>query len=146
SDLATNQVYMAHFALTDGGRGEHESFERYSRGAGGLADATGEPAFSVWLEDWRVDTVEPGVYHLVAAADGAEGPVALDLTLRETREPVFHGDNGLHQKGPETGNASYYYSLIRMESTGTVTSGGRTVDVSGLSWMDHEFSTSALTG
>ena len=33
-----------------------------------------------------------------------------------------------------------------MESTGTVTSGGRTVDVGGLSWMDHEFSTSALTG
>ena len=146
SDLATNQVYMAHFALTDGGRGEHESFERYSRGAGGLAGATGEPLFGVWLEDWRVDTVEPGVYHLVAAAEGADGPVALDLTLRETREPVFHGENGLHQKGPEAGNASYYYSLIQMESTGTVTSGGRTVDAGGLSWMDHEFSTSALTG
>ena len=146
SDLATNQVYMAHFALTDGGRGEHESFERYSRGAGELAGATGDPAYSVWLEDWRVEESEPGVYRLVAGAEGPDGPIALDLTLRETREPVFHGDQGLHQKGPEAGNASYYYSLIGMESTGSVTSGGRTVEVTGLSWMDHEFSTSALTG
>jgi len=146
SHLATNQVYMAHFALTDGGRGEHESFERYSRGAGGLAGATGEPTYAVWLEDWRVQTVEPGIYHLAAAANGAEGPIALDLILRETRDPIFHGENGLHQKGPELGNASYYYSLIGMESTGTLTSTGRTVEVSGLSWMDHEFSTSALTG
>lgn len=146
SDLATNQVYMAHFALTDGGRDEHESFERYSRGAGGLAGAAGVPDYGVWLEDWRVETVEPGVYHLVATAEGAEGPIALDLTLRETRAPVFHGDQGLHQKGPEAGNASYYYSLIGMASTGTVTNAGRTVDVTGLSWMDHEFSTSALTG
>jgi len=146
SDLATNQVYMAHFALTDGGRGEHESFERYSRGASGLAGATGEPTYSVWLEDWRVDTVGPGTYRLVAAADGADGPIALDLTLRETRDPVFHGENGLHQKGPEVGNASYYYSLIALQSEGTVTSNGRTVEIGGLSWMDHEFSTSALTG
>lgn len=145
SDLGTNQVYMAHFALTDGGRSEHESFERYSRGAGGLAGAQGEPTFLVWLEDWSATEVEPGIVHLRAAADGQQGPVAIDLTLRETRPPTLQGEKGLDQKGPEPGNASYYYSLTGLKSSGVVTSGGRAVEVNGISWMDHEFGTSALS-
>lgn len=145
STLASNQVYMAHFALTDGGRGEHASFDRYSRGAGELAGAVGEPAYRVWLEDWAATEIAPGVQRLTARAEGENGPIAIDLTLRETRAPVLHGIDGLHQKGPEAGNASYYYSLVGLETTGTVTSAGRSVEVTGRSWMDHEFGTSALT-
>ena len=146
SDLAANQVYMAHFALTDGVRREHESFDRYSRGAGGLAGAQGEPHFQVWLEDWSAVEIAPDVVQLRASGAGAAGQVALDLTLRETRPPVFNGENGLHQKGPEPGNASYYYSLVNLETTGVITSAGRAIPVTGLSWMDHEFGTSALSG
>ncbi len=145
STLATNQVYMAHFALTDGARNAHASFDRYSRGAGELAGATGEPGYRVWLEDWAATEIEPGVYRLVASAPGEDGPVAIDLTLRETRPPVLHGEQGLHQKGPEAGNASYYYSLVGLETSGAVTYAGRTTPVTGRSWMDHEFGTSALT-
>lgn len=145
SDLATNQIYMAHFAVTNGAANDHQSFERFSRGAGGLAGATGEPVYAVWLEDWSVRTIEPGVTRLQASAPGNGGDVALDLTLRETQPPVLHGEQGLSQKGPEAGNASYYYSLVQVETTGTVTSQGETVDVTGLSWMDHEFGTSALS-
>ena len=50
------------------------------------------------------------------------------------------------RKGPEAGNANYYYSLVRMETTGNIVFGGTKIDVSGLSWMDHEFGTSALSG
>lgn len=145
SALATNQIYMAHFAVTNGAANDHQSFERFSRGAGGLAGATGEPAYAVWLEDWSVRTTGPGVTRLQASVPGDGGTVALDLTLRETHPPVFHGDQGLSQKGPEAGNASYYYSLVQIETTGTVTSQGETVDVTGRSWMDHEFGTSALS-
>ena len=145
SALATNQIYMAHFAVTNGAANDHQSFERFSRGAGGLAGATGEPEYAVWLEDWSVRTTGPGVTRLQASVPGDGGTVALDLTLRETRPPVFHGDQGLSQKGPEAGNASYYYSLVQIETTGTVTSQGETVDVTGRSWMDHEFGTSALS-
>lgn len=144
SNLATNQVYMAHFALTDVRANRHSSFERFSRG-GDLANAVGDPLYQVWLDDWSIVEVERGVQRMRASAMGDQGEVALDLTLRETREPILHGDRGLSQKGPEPGNASYYYSLVNMETTGTVTSDGRTFDVSGLSWMDHEFGTSALS-
>jgi predicted secreted hydrolase len=57
----------------------------------------------------------------------------------------LQGDSGLDQKGPEAGNASYYYSLVGLESSGVITSAGRSVAVTGLSWMDHEFGTSALS-
>jgi predicted secreted hydrolase len=144
SDLATNQIYMVHFALTDGPRGEHESFERFSRGAGELAGAQGEPSFRAWLEDWTATEIEPDVVRLQASAAGTAGEVAIDLTLRETRPPVLQGNRGLDQKGPEPGNASYYYSLTGLDTSGTITSAGRAIPVNGVSWMDHEFGTSAL--
>ncbi len=146
SDLAATQLYMAHFAVTSGPANEHRAFDRFSRGAGGLAGAQGDPLYSVWLEDWRAEQTGPQSYRLSAQTDGPNGLVALELSLTESRAPLLHGDQGLSQKGPEPGNASYYYSLVQMESQGSITLDGVTMEVEGLSWMDHEFGTSALSG
>ena len=148
SHLATNQIYMAHFALTDAANGDYFCFERRSRGAGGLAGATGDPIYKVWLEDWSATEAEPGVIHLYAASASdfieADPQVGLSLNLQQTRPPILHGDRGLSQKGPEPGNATYYYSLVGLETAGEITINGKTVAVSGISWMDHEFGTSFL--
>lgn len=56
----------------------------------------------------------------------------------------MQGDHGYSQKGPDLGQASYYISQTRLRSQGTVAVGGKVYTVSGTSWMDHEFSTSAL--
>src|ERR1051325_9584177 len=53
SDWATNQVYFAHFAITDVKRNDHFSTERFSRGAAGLAGAAGNP-HRVWVDDWVI--------------------------------------------------------------------------------------------
>lgn len=146
SAMAADDVYMAHFAVTDGSEKEHWSFERYSRGDGSLAGATGMPSYQVWLEDWQAYEIEPGVTRITANAEDEVGrTVAIDLRLRETTDPILHGDRGLSQKGPETGNANYYYSLTQLETDGTLSALDRTIDVTGMSWMDHEFGTSALT-
>jgi len=141
SEWATEQVYMAHFALTDVGGEQHWAFERFSRGAAGLAGAANMP-YQVWLEDWRVEQVgdDPGVVQMQAAQDG----LALDLRLIDRKGPILQGDRGYSQKGPDPGNASYYYSQTRLETSGGVTVGEETFQVEGWSWMDHEFSTSAL--
>jgi predicted secreted hydrolase/threonine/homoserine/homoserine lactone efflux protein len=139
SSWATNQVYMAHFAVTDVESGRFHYFDRFSRGAAGLAGAQASP-YQVWLEDWRVEELEPNVYHLRAAQEN----VAIDLRLTDLKGPILQGDRGYSQKGPEPGNASYYYSLTRLASSGTVRVGETAYQVDGLSWMDHEFSTSAL--
>ena len=140
SDWRTNQIYLAHFTISDIGADAFYPAERFSRGAAGLAGATAVP-YHVWLEDWSVEEIAPGQVRLHARTD----EVALDLTLDETLPPVLHGDGGLSQKGPEPGNASYYYSIIQQQAAGAVTVGGETFDVTGLAWKDHEWSTSALS-
>ena len=137
------QVYLAHFAVSDIGAEDRSQFyatERFSRGAAGLAGASAEP-YHVWLEDWSVQEVTPGQVRLQAQTD----EVALDLTLTQTLPPVLHGDGGLSPKGPEPGNASYYYSIVQQRAAGRVTVGGESFDVTGLAWKDHEWSTSALS-
>lgn len=147
SDWAAEQVYMAHFAVTDMNGGRHASFEKLGRGAAGVGGAQADP-FRVWLEDWSVtgeassggEPYRKAPERLRAAA----GDVALNLRLVDTKGPVLQGDQGYSQKGPEEGNASYYYSLTRFDTAGTVAVGGKSYEVTGLSWMDHEYSTSAL--
>jgi predicted secreted hydrolase len=148
SQWAADQVYMAHFALTDVAGRDYQAFERFSRGAVGLAGAQATP-YRVWLEDWQVEEVEPGVTRMraqVGSPDAAEfqGTLALDLWLTDRKGPILQGDRGFSPKGPQPGNASYYYSLTRLETSGTVQVGGTSYQVSGLSWMDHEWSTSGL--
>lgn len=140
SDWRTNQVYLAHFTLSDIANDTFYPHERFSRGAAGLAGAQAQP-YRVWLDDWTITETAPGVVRLLA--DG--GDAALDLTLTQTMPPVLHGDGGLSPKGEEPGNASYYYSIIRQETAGSVRVGDETIAVTGLSWKDHEYSTSALS-
>ncbi len=141
SDLATNQIYFAHFAITDVKGNKHTFAERFSRGAGGLSGATSEP-FRVWLEDWSAGGLNKD--GSVVRLQARDGEMALDLTLRAVKPIVAHGDNGLSPKSEERGNASYYLSYTRMATTGQVFVNDQTTDVTGESWFDHEWSTSAL--
>ena len=150
-DWATSQVYFAHFCVTDVSHGRFHAAERWSRGALGLAGAravkaspgatAGERAtsFDAWVESWSMHR-EPGGSHLVAR----HGKVSIDLHLSPETPPVLEGDHGLSRKSDTPGNASYYYSLPRLRTTGTVCLGDGPMAVTGLSWLDREWSTSAL--
>ena len=140
--LATNQVYFAHFALTDVAAGVHVFSERWARGAGSLAGARGEP-FSVWLEGWRVEANDGDGSVLRLRA--REGDRTLDLDLRAQKPLVRHGDRGLSAKSDERGNASYYVGYTRLSAGGRLRMGDAESDVSGEAWFDHEWSTSALS-
>jgi predicted secreted hydrolase len=141
SRWATHQVYLAHFAVTDTRAGRFHAFARTSRGALGLAGAE-SLRFGVWLDGWRAEAASDGglPMRLVAAERG----IGIDLSLDSVKPVVLQGHRGLSQKGPEPGNASYYYSLTRMPARGVVRLGGARLAVEGLAWMDHEWSTSAL--
>jgi predicted secreted hydrolase len=141
SEWATNQVYLAHFALTDTRSERFRSWSRTSRAALGLAGATAEP-FRVWLGDW--DARADGAAPLPMRLRASEEDVTLELWLESAKPPVLQGERGLSRKGPEPGNASYYYSLTRMPTRGTVRVRGERLAVEGIAWMDREWSTSAL--
>lgn len=136
----SERLWMAHFAITDAEAGAHEARERFSRENPGLAGAQVSP-FKVWLEDWTLTSAGNDYpWHLQVADEG----LALNLDLGSSKPPALQGQNGLSQKSPAAGNASYYYSLTRMPSAGKITIGTEVFDVSGNSWLDREWSTSAL--
>lgn len=141
SEWRSNQVYFAHFTLSDI---ETETFyeaEKFSRDGVALAGATAVP-YRVWIENWSAEEIAPDVVRLTAHTE----EMALDIELSQSREPVLQGEAGLSQKGPEVGNASYYYSFVQQPTTGQITLGGEQFQVNGVSWKDHEYSTSALSG
>lgn len=141
SAWASREAYMAHFAVTDtAGRRFHAS-SRLSRAALGLAGAQAQP-FKVWVEDWSAEGVAADAAPVTLRA--AAEDMAIELTLGGGKPVVLQGERGFDRKGPETGNASYYYSLTRMPAKGRVTVGGASFEVSGLAWMDREWSTSSL--
>ncbi len=136
---STGQLYLAHFAVSDldGAKFFHD--QRLSRGAAGLAAASTDRLL-VELDDWSARWQE-NVIELKAASDD----VSLRLNLKPVSPVVPHGDRGLSVKGAGPGNASYYYSIPELASSGTVTVAGKRLSVSGSSWLDREWSTSVLS-
>ena len=136
----TNQVYIAHLAVTDAGNEEFHVAQRYARGAVGLAGAQATP-FRVWIDDWEMTgQADTGTWRLRAN----DTDVGVDLELTALKPPVLNGIDGLSQKSSLPGNASYYYSITRLATNGSVRISEREFQVSGLSWLDREWSTSAL--
>lgn len=141
STWATNQIYMAHFALTDAEAERFYYFERFSRDSLGLAGAKADP-FQVWLENWSVEggQGEPPSMRLSASEDD----VGIELHLESAKPIVLQGQNGLSQKSAKPGNASYYYSMTRLLTSGSIRISDENFLVAGTSWLDREWSTSAL--
>ena len=140
SPWAVRDLYMAHLAVTDIDAGRHLVAERLNRSGVGWAGARTD-RLEVWNEDWRLEA--EGTNHTLRA-ESRDARFGLSLRLNATRPPVLHGRNGFSQKGTDPGNASHYYSLTRMETTGELQLFGETLNVRGSSWMDHEFGTSFL--
>lgn len=141
TDWGTNSLYMANFAVTDVKNKKFYHFERFSREAIGLAGSTSKP-FRVWLEDWNV--TGKGGDGVNMRLHAREDSFQLDLECSSTKPIILHGDQGFSRKGDGPGNASYYYSLTRLQTEGSLKIDGKTFQVSGTSWMDREWSTSAL--
>jgi predicted secreted hydrolase len=138
SRWALRNLYMAHFAISDIEQKSFHSAERLNRAGIGWAGAEAT-TYRVWNEDWEARLDERD--HRLAARDG---DYQLELRLTPAKPEVIHGQNSISQKGPSKGNASHYYSLTRLRTSGQIIVRGQAFEVEGLSWMDHEFGTSFL--
>lgn len=138
SRWTVRDLYMAHFAISDiSGRGFHY-FERLNRAGIGWAGASTDE-YRVWNQDWKVTL--GGRDHLLAARDGN---YSINFRLTSEKPEVIHGEDGISRKGAAAGNASHYYSITRLRTTGILQVDGKNFQVEGSSWMDHEFSSSFL--
>jgi predicted secreted hydrolase len=139
SRWAVRDLYMAHLAVTDVHRQQFQFADRINRAGVGWAGAD-SGTLNVWNKEWRAYLDEKGLHQLHAHEAG----IGVDLALASEAPPVLHGDRGLSRKGDRTGNATYYYSITRLDTSGAIVLDGKTIPVHGLSWMDHEFGTSFL--
>jgi predicted secreted hydrolase len=138
SRWAARNLYLSHFAISDIPRKTFRYFEHVSRGALGEAGAS-ETELHVWIGDWEVKG-EGATQRLRARDEG----FAVDLSLTALKPPVINGVSGISRKGAGQGRASHYYSMTRLKTEGTLTVDGRSFQVTGLSWMDHEFGSAEL--
>jgi predicted secreted hydrolase len=138
SAWSLHTVYFAHLGLTDAARRTFFFKEKSGRGALGLSGAAAG-TMKVWIDDWRAE-LQGEEFHLQAQ----EGGLGLDLVLKPLKPPALHGQSGYSRKSGTSDAASYYYSLPRMSTQGTIFVDGRRLPVTGESWMDHEFFTSAM--
>jgi predicted secreted hydrolase len=134
-----HDLYVAHLALSDLDGGKFLHAERTNRAGPGIAGIS-EAEKRVWNGNWQV-LWQDGEQALRAIDDR----FALQLTLRPAKPPVIHGENGISQKAEGTGHASHYISLTRLNTAGEILAAGRTFEVTGSTWMDHEFFTEQLS-
>jgi predicted secreted hydrolase len=128
-----HDLFLAHLALSDLDGQAFYHTERLNRAGPGLAGAS-EPNKRIWNGNWEMEW-QGDEQELRAVADQFE----LNFTLRADKPPVIHGEGGVSQKAKGAGRASHYTSLTRLITNGRIKLAGKSFEVAGLSWMDHEF-------
>jgi len=106
------EIYVAHFAVTDVARQRFRSEQKLSRAALGLAGAQAVP-LHVWLDDWALKG-SGSSWELHATQPG----YSIDLTLEPQSAPVLNGEAGLSRKSDQAADATYYYSMPRLDVRG----------------------------
>lgn len=133
-----DEVYLAHFALSDIEANRFHHFERLNRAGPGIAGASFDQ-LRIWNGNWQVRW--SGNRQTLEAITEE---VRVSMTLDPAKPPVIHGRNGVSQKSEGVGKASLYVSQTRLATTGTITLQGKPYVVTGSSWMDHEIFTHSL--
>ncbi len=139
SRFVVDDLKFAHFAVTDANGKQFRFEQKMSRGAFGEAGFD-EGQRLAWIDNWSLIAKGDDIFELTAS--GAAG--AIDLPLRPAKSPVVHGENGMSVKAAGGASASHYYSIPRLETTGSLSVNGNAGAVRGESWFDHEWSSSQL--
>jgi predicted secreted hydrolase len=150
SSWRTAAVWLAQAAVSDIQRERFYTSEQLSRELPGLADAASD-RLQVRVNGWSLtapadDPLATG--EMTLFMDSVD--FSLALTLEADKPVVLQGDDGLSRKSADdAASASWYYSLTRLSSTGELRLSDADADsvyaVSGSSWLDREWSTSALS-
>jgi predicted secreted hydrolase len=134
-----DNVYLAHFAVSDVSNKKFYYFQKLNRGGLGPAAARSDNYY-IYNENWFVEQLGKNMV-LRAEAPG----FSIHLNLENLKPEVIHGQNGVSQKAACKGCASHYYSLTRLKTDGVIYIDNKASLATGLSWMDHEFGSNQLT-
>lgn len=139
SRFIVDDLKFAHFAITDVSGNRFRFEQKTSRGAFGEAGFDDGQRLA-WIDNWSLTVKSDDVFELTAS--GTAGVIHLEL--RPTKPPVVHGENGVSVKAAGGASASHYYSIPRLETTGSLSVDGNERALRGETWFDHEWSSSQL--
>jgi predicted secreted hydrolase len=143
-----NELFPAHFALTDEQGKTFFHVDRFAREALGMGAASAT-TLDVRADDWSLRGAPAGDPErermTMHASDGVGASQnAIDFVQLPEKPPAIHGHDGVSRKAACGSCASHYYSYTRLKTTGTLTYHGERLAVEGISWMDHEFGSGEL--
>ncbi len=139
SRFSPREILFAHAALADPRKDRLAHDQRIARALAPIVEArTGDT--DVRIEDWSLRR-DQGTYRTRVVATGFE----MDLAFVPTQPVLLQGDRGFSRKGPTPEAASYYYSEPQLRVSGRVTSAEKMREVTGVAWLDHEWSSEMMT-
>lgn len=138
SPFAPRQLLFAHAAIADAKERRLLHDQRAARAGLGLAAAS-ERTTDVRLDDWSL-ILAGETYRSQIVARAFE----MDLRFVATQPPLLQGEAGFSRKGERPEQASFYYSRPHLQTEGSLVLGGKRMTVRGLSWLDHEWSSTIL--
>ena len=139
---AASQLYLAHAAVIDKRSGLFLHEERLNNDIWNAGAAVGE--LDVYNGNWYLRMTDPDTEEMVTRFSIGDFGI-LKLGLRPAKPKTLFGNDGYSRKGEDPSAASYYVTFPRLEVAGEMELNGNAMPVSGVAWMDHEFSSSQLS-
>ena len=139
---ANQQIWMAHAAVTRADT--HRFGQTYARGGVGQAGVTAEP-FAAWIDSWAMRGTGAFDANHISPLELTASAKDFSYTLRLEADHLLtlQGDAGYSRKSLRE-QASYYYSQPFFGAKGRLAIDGKPAEVSGLAWMDREWSSQPL--
>jgi len=130
----SDNIFLAHFAVTDDKAQRFYFTERTSRESLGMAGAE-QGRLHTWLGAWKVEMKDDLLF--LSATDSTQ---SISLELKPMKPVTLQGDRGYSKKGIRPSEASGYSSFTNLKGTGVIVlNGKRYICDSVQAWMDHEF-------
>ena len=154
--FGSGHIFLAHMALLDTQTGKFFHQEKLNRE--GWDAASSASTLAVLNGPWSLRLVDPADTSptpRLTLNGSIRAEVAFNLTLTPAKPLVVFGDDGVSRKGDDPTAASYYLTFSRLRAEGELTLGpaaasvaatSEKIRVTGEAWMDHEISSSQLSG
>ncbi|KRR20602.1 iron ABC transporter permease [Bradyrhizobium lablabi] len=139
---ANQQIWMGHAAVTRDDT--HRFSQTFARGGVGQAGVEAAP-FHAWIDAWEMRALDPmnddNIAPCALKASGTD--FSYTLRLDAERPLTLQGDGGYSRKSLRE-QASYYYSQPHYAAAGILTIDDKPIDVTGMAWLDREWSSQPL--
>lgn len=139
SRFAPRQLIVAHLALSDASLKTLLHEQKVEREAFDIAYAE-QGNTDLKIDGWTMLRKKDGNYQIDADANN----LGLHLEFIPTQPNMLQGDQGYSRKGPQSSQASYYYSEPQLRVSGRIREQGKDEVVTGKAWLDHEWSSQVL--